>query len=155
MTCPRPGSRWVAEPRAQQPALFAPCFCSLPLPSPPFLPSSMAQASPVYPRGWTRMEGVPGKQKRRAAGSCLSTEGACTALSAARRGPWAVAGLPRVPAQHWEHQRTRQMPEPGCPLRYGAGSLSTLFSMSSLTFMGIFQLLSVHPLTSDSLDLDK
>lgn len=101
------------------------------------------------------MEGVPGKQKRRAAGSCLSIEGACTALSAARRGPWAVAGLPRVPAQHWEHQRTRQMPEPGCPLRYGAGSLSTPFSMSSLTFMGIFQLLSVHPLTSDSLDLDK
>lgn len=51
------------------------------------------------------------------------------------------------------------MPERGCPLRYGAESLSTPFSpsstISSLTFMGIFQLLSVHPLTSDSLDLDK
>lgn len=153
MTCPRPGSRWVAEPRAQQPALFAPCFCSLPLPSPPFLPSSMAQASPVYPRGWTRNGGSPWEAEAQSGWElpehrrCLHRPLCCTAGPLGRR--WAPSGASRALGTPEDKANA------GCPLRYGAGSLSTPFSVSSLTFMGIFQLLSVHPLTSDSLDLDK
>lgn len=96
MTCPRPGSRWVAEPRAQQPALFAPCFCSLLLPSPPFLPSSMAQASPVYPRGWTRNGGSPWEAEAQSGWElpehrrCLHRPLCCTAGPLGRR--WAPSG---------------------------------------------------------------
>ncbi|XP_040327265.1 translation initiation factor IF-2-like [Herpailurus yagouaroundi] len=57
------------------------------------------------------MEGIPRKQRHRAAGSCPGIEGAWTILSAALLAPWDIIGVPQVSAPSWEHQRPSQMPE--------------------------------------------
>lgn len=79
MTCPRPGSMWVAQPGSPEacpipkhPLASAP----LPFSSPP--PSSMVPASQIHPRRWARNGEDPRKAEAQSSWELL--------------GPWASLG---------------------------------------------------------------
>lgn len=106
MTVQGQAACWVAEAQSTEACPIPPaplCFSSSPIPDGSRLPS--------IPEEEPEMEGIPRKQRHRAAGSCPGIEGAWTILSVALLTPWDIIGVPQVSAPSWEHQRPSQMPE--------------------------------------------